>query len=628
MDERKRVRSAGNGRRQPVQKRRQNGNGRPPVNQTRTRTGARRSSRARRRRRNRRVGIFLFVCILLLAAAGALFWMKYGPSKEKADLNEYYGISGENDLAIVVDNQVLGNAGRLIDGIPYIEYSVLRDNINSRFYWDSNENIMLYTLPNGNVSVEVGEKDYTEVSEKKSEDFVILKTEGQTAYVALSFVQQYANIDFEVYKKPNRVMIVSRWGKTTQAEIKKPTQVRYQAGVKSPILRDLEKGETVTVIEPLDDWKKVRTSDGMIGYVKANRLKNEKETTISREFTEPEYKNISKDYTINMAWHNVTNTTANSGVLEMVAKTKGLTTIAPTWYSIADTDGNLNSISSADYVNYAKQTGLEVWAVLRDFHGGVETSDEVYEVLSYTSKRTKLINQVIGDAIQTGVQGINLDFEHISTDCGEHYIQFVRELSVKCRQNGLVLSVDNYVPMPYNEHYDIKEQGVVADYVVMMGYDEHTNSSYEAGSVASYSYEKDGIENMLEKIPAKKLISAIPFYTRLWTETDKTEEELKKEEGTEAAEYSKKISSQALGMDEAAAQVEAAGVTEEWDKKTRQNYAEWETENGTCKIWLEDSASIEEKLKLIKENKLAGVAEWRLGYENAKIWDLILQYVN
>ena len=99
----------------------------------------------------------------------------------------------------------------------------------------------------------------------------------------------------------------------------------------------------------------------------------------------------------------------------------------------------------------------------------MDSADEVYEVLSYTSKRTKLINQVIADALQTGVDGINLDFELISTECGEHYVQFVRELSVKCRQNGLVFSVDNYVPMSYNAHYNIKEQGIVADYVVIDG---------------------------------------------------------------------------------------------------------------------------------------------------------------
>ena len=108
---------------------------------------------------------------------------------------------------------------------------------------------------------------------------------------------------------------------------------------------------------------------------------------------------------------------------------------------------------NSEYVNYAHQSNLDVWAVLRDFHGGISSYDETYAVLSYTSKRENLINQVIGAALQSGIDGINLDFELISAECGEHYIQFVREMSVKCRQNGLVFSVDNYVPMPYNEHY-------------------------------------------------------------------------------------------------------------------------------------------------------------------------------
>ena len=207
-------------------------------------------------------------------------------------------------------------------------------------------------------------------------------------------------------------------------------------------------------------------------------------------------------------------------------------------------------------------------------------------------------------------------------------MQFVRELSVSCRQNGLVFSVDNYVPQPYNEHYDLEEQGTVADYVIIMGYDEHTDSSYEAGSVASLGYVKQGIEDALKKVPETKLIAAVPFYTRLWFETPKTEEELAAEAGTEAASYPDKISSEALGMDEAQEAVANAGAQAQWDENTSQNYAEWEADGGTYKIWLEDNQSLEEKLKVISANDLAGVAEWRLGWENASVWDLILQYIN
>ena len=603
--------------------------------QRRTSNNVNRARRNRARRRRRLFIIRGIICIILLVAVGLGFilYHKYGSSKEKADLKNYYGISDKNELGVTVNNKVIknsdGNAvGRLIDGEAYVEYSVVRDYINERFYWDPNENIMLYTLPNGNVSVEVGSKDYTEVTEKKSETYTILKTEGRTAYIAVPFIQQYTNMDYNIYKTPNRVAITSSWGEIESAIVKKKTEVRYQGGVKSPILTEVKKSDKVTVLEDEDDWKKIATEDGFVGYVKTRTLKKIQKETTKRDFDEPKYTNISVGHTINMAWHNIENEDANSYALETIASTKGLNVIAPTWFKIADTDGNLTSLASSDYVNYAHQVNLDVWATVRDFHGGINSYDETYEVLSYTSKRENLINQIIAAALQTGIDGINLDFELISTECGEHYIQFVRELSVKCRQNGLVFSVDNYVPQPYNEHYDLKEQGIVADYVVIMAYDEHTEGSYKAGSVSSYNYVKDGIQNAAKSVSSEKLIAAVPFYTRLWLETPKTDAELASEEGTEAANYKNKVSSTALGMDEAQQVVQEAGAQTEWDDTTKQNYAQWETEEGTYKIWLEDTKSLEEKLKLIKSDNLAGVAEWKLGWENSDVWDMILQYVN
>ena len=81
-------------------------------------------------------------------------------------------------------------------------------------------------------------------------------------------------------------------------------------------------------------------------------------------------------------------------------------------------------------------------------------------------------------------------------------------------------------------------------------------------------------------------------------------------------------------MDDAASVVAGAGVQAEWDDTAKQNYAQWEADGGVYKIWLEDEQSLEEKLKVIKANDLAGVAEWSLGMENSSVWDLILQYVN
>lgn len=423
-------------------------------------------------------------------------------------------------------------------------------------------------------------------------------------------------------------MITSEWGETKVATVKKDTQVRYRGGVKSPILTEVSKKDEVVVLESEDNWKKVCTKNGYVGYIKSSALKKEETKTTSREFDEPEYTNIKKDYVINMAWHNVTNATANDSVLQRIAESKGLTTIAPTWYHVTNTSGDLTSISSEEYVNYAHQSNIEVWATVRDFDGGISSYEESYELLSRTSNRENLINHLIADALRTGIDGINVDFEKISDECGEHYIQFIRELSVRCRQSGIVLSVDNYVPKGYNMQYNREEQGIVADYVIIMGYDEHFAGSPVAGSVSSYNFVKEGIEETLKEVPAEKIISGIPFFTRLWAETPKTAEEIADAAGTEEEEYTTNVTSDALGMSAAVAKVEEAGAEITWDEEAQQDFATWTFEDTTYKIWLENEKSIEPKLKLMKENKLAGTAAWALGQESKETWELILKYVN
>lgn len=594
----------------------------------RQRTPAERARMRRRRKRQRMIRFVLLIILIIAAIAGIILWKRYSPSKEQYDMKKYYGIEKDGQVGITVDNKVVEAEGKLAGGKVYVAYNIVRDYINSRFYWDPNENVLLYMLPEDMISVDVGSKDYSISKKKKSEDYVILKTEGNTAYIALDFVQQYTNIDYEVSNNPDHVMIRTKWGKTDVATVKKNTQVRYQGGVKSLVLAELKKKDEVTVVESEQNWKKVRTADGVIGYVKNKTLKNEEKKNITRKFEEQDYSNITKDYTINMAWHNVTNQDANNAVAQRIAQTKGLTTLAPTWIHVADTNGNISSIASADYVSYAHKQNVEVWMTVRDFDGGISSEKESYELLSYTSRRETLITQLIAEALRVGVDGINVDFEKISDKCGEHYIEFIRELSVKCRQNGLVLSVDNYVPKSFNTQYDRKEQGIVADYVVIMGYDEYYAGSPEAGPVSSYNYVKEGITETLKEVPAEKVISGIPFFTRLWKETPKTEEELKSDKGTDAEQYSATVESDAYGMDNAQAVVKQAGVDTTWDKKAGQNYATWEADGSKYEIWLEDSKSIEAKLKLMKKYKLAGTAEWSLGQESSDIWNLIQKYVN
>lgn len=591
----------------------------------------RRMQNRRRRRRALCLRMLGFIILLVAIILGSVLFKKYGPSKDRMNLDEYYGITDSKEVAVTIDDEVLGAHGRIYDGEPYVEYALIRDYVNDRVYVDMNENLLLYTLPNGTIRAEVGSRDYTLQKEKVSRDYSLLKMEGDVAYVALAFVQEHTNMEYRLYQDQdvNRIMIESDWGRKTVATVRKNTQVRYRGGNKSPILTDLGKKSEVVIVEDEDNWMKVRTSDGFIGYVRTSHLKNIREEDVSRAFSgEVSYSHIKKDYTINMAWHVVTNETANNTILSTIADTKGLTTISPTWFTVADTKGNLRSLASSQYVNYAHQSGIEVWALLRDFDGGISSYEESYRLLSSTSHRERLINQLMAEVLQKGIDGINVDFEKISEECGEHYIQFIRELSVKCRQNEIVLSVDNYSPKSYNAHYCLEEQGEVADYVIIMGYDEHYAGSAESGPVASPAFVKEGIEATLAKVPKERVINAVPFYTRLWKEVPKSEQQLKKEEGTEAAEYTMRVSSEAYGMDEAQMVIDSAGAKVKKDKDVGMNYAQWKANGATYKIWLEDLDALEGKLQLMKEYELAGVSAWRLGFETDKAWDLIQKYVN
>ncbi|MDE7285599.1 MAG: chitinase, partial [Lachnospiraceae bacterium] len=325
------------------------------------------------------------------------------------------------------------------------------------------------------------------------------------------------------------------------------------------------------------------------------------------EYEEPEYTSLTRDYKINLGWHVVAGLAGNDTLDAVTANTKGLNVISPTWFKLSDNEGNFTSFASQSYVDKAHGMGLEVWGLVENIE--YKNSIDMYAILSSTTTRAKLIDGLINTALTYGLDGINVDFEQISMDCGEHYIEFIRELSIPCRANGIVLSVDNYVPTGYTDHYNRQEQGVVADYVIIMGYDEHYAGSPEAGSVASINFVEEGIEKTVSQVPASKVINAVPFYTRIWETKDGA------------------LDSQAVGMEMAEEYVNAHNIQTEWNDETCQNYGEY-TEGGSLyQIWLEDESSMEVKLNIMEKYQIGGVACWRLGFEKPEIWDIIEAYL-
>ena len=540
--------------------------------------------------------IAVAVLVILVAILGIVTHvvMKYIPSSEKMDLNEYYGEMADGEIALVIGTEKLEERG-LVDGDRvYLPLDVVNTYLNQRYYWDSANQQILYATPSELTSVSAS---------SEAGDKVWVKDDK--VYLNLTYVQEFTDLDAYITKDPYRIAIQYKFKNVKTVTVKKNTSIRYRGGIKSAILTSVKKGTKLRLIEEMENWDQVATDDGYIGYIDKKKVGEAEKTKFERSFKKEEYSYLTMDSKVNMVWHQVTSTDANAYFADATANMTGVNVISPTWFYLTDTSGNIASIASADYVSQAHEKGLQVWGLIDNFTQEVSTT----ETLSSTAARQNIISQLIQAAQDVGMDGINVDFESLSEDVGIHFLEFLRELSIECHKNNLVLSVDNPVPEDFTSHYDRAEQGRVVDYVIIMGYDEHYVGS-EAGSVASLPWVEQGIQDTLEEVPAERVINAIPFYTRLWRTTGGN------------------VTSEAIGMDQAQQTIAESNVETYWDKTTSQNYGKYDIDNSTYQIWLEDAQSVAEKVKLVSKYDLAGVSAWKLGFENNGIWQVISDNLN
>ncbi len=566
--------------------------------------------RRRRRRRNSNAVMVLVVILLIVvvAAVGVLTAAikRHTPSDTRMNLNTYYGLEKEDDVALVLQNTVSDTKGKWMDGRVYLDYETVSNVLGGRFYWEADSSQMLYTTPKEILAIAPESTSYTVNGENKDEGYKIIRQTDDKIYLALDFIQKYMEMTSTVTESPNKAVIRYQWGSEKIVKAKNDTVIRYRGGIKSDILTDVAKGTELTLIEELDNWSQVATSDGFNGYVSKEDLTapEEKKAEYDGSYKE-EFTSLTRDHKINLAWHQVTSEDANAGLAQTLENITGINVISPTWFSVTGAEGTISSLASADYVNLAHEKGLEVWGLIDNFNKDVSTLD----TLSNRTSREHLIQKLIEEAVRVGLDGINVDFEALTQEEAPHFIQFIRELSISCRKNNLVLSVDNPVPQ-FTSFYNRKEQGIVADYVIIMGYDEHTDGTEEAGSVASLPFVEEGIQQTLKEVPKNKVINGVPFYTRLWF-TDNA--------GT--------VTSEIMGMDQASKIVTEMGMEMYWNKDVSQNYAELSTDNGLYQMWLEDEQSLDAKMQLVQKYELGGVAEWKLGFERADVWNTISQYL-
>lgn len=572
--------------------------------------------------------VFIFIAVIVLIILILTISKvidKYTPTTETMSLEEYYGVSqGETGAVIVLNNEIIDERAVTKDGKVYLSYEFVHDNINSKFYYDKNENLLLYTLANDLITVPSNSNEYTISKDNASEDYMIMFVNTEDAYVAVDFVQKYSNVEYTVCSTPARIVIHTDFGEYTSVSTSKDTVIRYRGGIKSPILEEIPAGESLAVLEEEENWTKVASASGVMGYVKKTDLNEEETSERVATYSEEKHEHILLDKTVNLGWHQVSTSSDNEKIAGVLSSTKGINVVSPTWFYLNDNDGNIANHGSSDYVTYCHQNGVQVWGLVSNLEN--DSVDTTY-VLTHTSTRNNLVNQIIAAAIQFDLDGINVDFEAMEVEVGDAYVQFIRELSLKCSNNGLILSVDNYVPSEYTAFYNREGQAEYADYIIVMAYDEHYVGSDE-GPVASIDFVRQGIKNTIaEGVPSDRLILGIPFYTRVWIETPK--ETAGDDIESVSEDYvSYDLSSQALGMTAAAALAEENGVSMQWLDDLGLNYFEYEKNGQTIKVWLEDTSSIALKLDEMKNNSLAGAAFWKLELEDSSVWDTILKYMN
>ncbi|MBE5851076.1 MAG: hypothetical protein E7298_13250 [Lachnospiraceae bacterium] len=582
------------------------------------------SKESRRRRRRRRkilqavlpvvIAIALIGIILLVAKSTGLF-DDWGYSSKMADLNGYFKTTSDDTASVVENGEVTDDKITVRDGKLYIPYETVIEKYNENFYWEQTDDRLLYTTGDGVYAAKLQDNYYTLDGNGTQTGYQICYKNGETLMVCLDYVRIFTNFDYKLYGgggEPYRACVKTEWGTDVVADvIEDDIAVRTVADKEGDILKKLRKGNTVIIVASENEkWVKVTTDDLITGYVETKHL-GEKYDRPETPVTDvaPITVTTVADYAqpVILAWHNVTNENSAQYLKENEKFLPYINTISPTWFALADNEGTVESIASSSYVETCHAKGLKVWGLVSNL-----TYPEVSlgEILPYPEKRDYVTEQLLNYAAQYNLDGINIDFESVPSDVGPSYIQFIREFSLKAHAKNLVVSVDNYVPKEYSMHYNRKEQGIFADYVIIMGYDEHTAASEEAGSVASLDFVMEGIEKTLEEVPKEKIVNALPFYVRYWIVDDN--ENI--------------LDMQTLTMTKGLETVMAAGAVPEWNEASGQNYAEWKTPEGTNKIWLEDIKSIQAKLDVMKAHDIGGAAVWQLAFGTEEAFQIIDEY--
>ena len=526
--------------------------------------------------------------IVVLAAGAFLFVENRGTSKISTKYDKFNFLTEDKDI----DKEDFS----IEDGMIYLSLDYIKEYLDKDIQYDKSSGEVRINNDHANKVLKLNEYEAKFNSGTIDLRAPVIEKDGKIMLPIEAFIYDY---DVRLrYDKDIRLLLLDYRDKDYDlSKTTSETLLREGASKRSPIIKKLPQGEELYVYGDKGKYYKVRMTEGYAGYV----LKKD----LDENFEKVSFKSTSKntsDSLINLTW-DYTYAEHSEDKINQIKDIKGLDVIIPTWFSIRNGNGDMIDRGNQNYIKKYNDLGIDVWAYLDNSFDPEIT----HEALSNEKTRKKIINKTLELCKKYGMKGINIDFEHTKIDDRDYITDFVREFRQAAGED-FIITVDVTPQISADvtkEPYDRKALAEIADYMVVMAYDQHWGSSDKAGSVAQYKWVEGSINVLFRNIPNKKMILGVPLYTRIW-----------KEDGG-------KVTSKTISMDEVARIIASKGLKPVWDKESQQNYIEYQENGADYKIWIEDANSLEKKVSLVNKYNLAGVGSWRLGFETSNIWDVI-----
>lgn len=485
--------------------------------------------------------------------------------------------------------------------VIYFSIDDIQNFFDENIYYDKQYNQIITSGYSKLASIEIGQK-YMYVNSSKVNVYAEASKENDIYYLPFSEMKNVYNLDIKYTKDSDIVTIDSLNREQKMGNVSNNASVKYKPTTFSKTIEKVKKGDSIIVIDKEDNWYKVRTTTGNIGY-----LKDVTNIYVSRNAVEKEKQVNGK---VSMVWDYFTNTApTRSGSI------KGINVVSPSFASLVKLGkGELFTRIGSEgqaYINWAHDNGYKIWTIISND----SLQDTTSEILNDYKLREALINNIVNLVVLNNLDGVNIDFENIKESDKDMFSRFIIELAPRLTENEKVLSVDVTAPdggANWSMCYDRHKLGKIADYLVFMAYDQYGDASNEAGTTAGADWIKVNLDKFVgtqEEVEPSKIILGMPFYTRLWKETGSSV--------TKEVIYMRSIDSNI-----------PSGAEKTWNEDLKQYYVEYQRNGATYKMWIEDEESLKAKFDLMHKYNLAGAAYWQKDFESQKIWDLVETEIN